>query len=149
MYLQTPEYVLNDIGLLQIDGRIEFNDKAQPITVCGSKPNEGDKATVIGWGKTQSFGGASNNLRYLTVTIMNSSDCINRDFPLLILANQICATTPVGQGTCNGDSGGPLIYNGTQCGIVSWGINCATGYPDVYSNTCDQLKWINEVITNY
>lgn len=149
LYMETKEYILNDIGLVQIDGKFEFNDNVQPIKICESVPKDGDKATVVGWGKTQLFDGSSNELRYLNVSIMNASDCLNRDFPLLILANQICAISPVGQGTCNGDSGGPLIYNGSQYGIVSWGINCAVGYPDVYTNACDQAKWIKAVIANY
>lgn len=39
-------------------------------------------------------------------------------------------------------SGGPLVVNGVQVGIVSWGIPCALGYPDIFTNVKNFLPWI-------
>ena len=34
----------------------------------------------------------------------------------------------VGKAFCTGDTGGPLTYQGTHVGIVSWGYGCARPY---------------------
>lgn len=44
-----------------------------------------------------------------------------------------------------GDSGGPLASGSTVIGLVSWGIACALGVPDVYARVSSHRNWI---ITN-
>ena len=44
---------------------------------------------------------------------------------------------------CQGDSGGPLVSNNKIIGIVSGGIPCAIGYPDVYTGVANFLDYIN------
>lgn len=46
-----------------------------------------------------------------------------------------------------GDSGGPLAENGKVVGIVSWGMPCARGYPDVYTRVFSFKNWIEEKIS--
>jgi secreted trypsin-like serine protease len=49
--------------------------------------------------------------------------------------SKLCAGGEQGRDSCNGDSGGPLTYNGMQIGIVSWGsVNCGDPVPAVYVN---------------
>ena len=56
-------------------------------------------------------------------------------------ATMLCAAGTTSTGavidSCSGDSGGPLIYgdgpNAKLVGIVSWGQNCATRHPGVYT----------------
>lgn len=53
-------------------------------------------------------------------------------------------------GSCNGDSGGPLLVDGIQVGIVSFGVNdCAASYPSVYTRVTDFYSWINTTIASY
>lgn len=54
-------------------------------------------------------------------------------------------------GSCNGDSGGPLIdASGTQVGIVSFGSSqgCASGIPDGYARVSNYIEWINGQIAD-
>lgn len=44
-----------------------------------------------------------------------------------------------------GDSGGPLVKDGEVVGIVSGGINCAIGFPDVFTNVYKYLSYIKEI----
>jgi secreted trypsin-like serine protease len=53
----------------------------------------------------------------------------------------------VGKGTCNGDSGGPILLGDqkTVVGIVSFGSQeCELGFPTIYTNVLNYLQWIGE-----
>lgn len=56
----------------------------------------------------------------------------------------VCTLNTIGEGACFGDSGSPLAFNNEQIGIVSFGMPCAKGYPDVYTNVPAFKKWISE-----
>ncbi|MEO1173254.1 MAG: trypsin-like serine protease [Myxococcota bacterium] len=48
------------------------------------------------------------------------------------------------QGSCNGDSGGPLYReDGKQIGLVSWGVlGCDVDSPSVYASVANLRRWI-------
>lgn len=49
-------------------------------------------------------------------------------------------------GRLYGDSGGPIVYNGEQIGIVSFGgFKCESGLPDVDTSVPAFKNWIAEV----
>lgn len=53
-------------------------------------------------------------------------------------------------GSCNEDSGGPLVVNGTQIAIVSFGVvNCSAGIPSVYVRLSYFADWIDETMENF
>lgn len=63
----------------------------------------------------------------------------------------LCAggATPAGKivDACQGDSGGPLIASGSAgpmlIGIVSWGEDCASRYPGVYTRVSAEFTFLN------
>lgn len=57
----------------------------------------------------------------------------------------IC-TSGVGTiGVCSGDSGGPLLVNGVQVGITSFGTtNCSLSMPSVFTRITEFQSWIWE-----
>merc|ERR1712224_198926 len=65
-----------------------------------------------------------------------------------IEAGMMCAYSE-GKDSCGGDSGGPLLIEGSSpstdelVGIVSWGISCADqDYPGVYTRISYYYDWI-------
>lgn len=45
-----------------------------------------------------------------------------------------------------GDSGSPLIKGDELVGVVSWGIPCAVGFPDVHTRIAPYIEWIQKYI---
>ncbi|KAI5630983.1 trypsin domain-containing protein [Phthorimaea operculella] len=59
---------------------------------------------------------------------------------------ELCTVHSAGHGMCNGDSGSALIRvdNSQQIGIVSWGLPCARGAPDMFVRVSAYRDWILE-----
>lgn len=47
-----------------------------------------------------------------------------------------------------GDSGSPIIKDDKLVGLVSWGIPCARGFPDVHTRIPPFVEWIGSEIRN-
>lgn len=62
----------------------------------------------------------------------------------LVTNGNICVHQFTTKGQCNGDSGGALISNGAQIGIVSFGGECTEGVPGVSTSVTAFLNWIKE-----
>ena len=114
-------------------------------------------ATVTGWGARQPGpGDFPDKLHEATVLLRSRKYCrqtINRDIGVTDAiysgGPQICSHTPGGHDACNGDSGGPLVAippgdPPIQIGIVSWGYNCDTRYPSVFTRVSYYKSWIEE-----
>lgn len=84
-------------------------------------------AQIIGWG-TRDDNKLSSVLMEGTVPIVSRAQCTSASSysPAEILSSHICAGFQQGGvDSCQGDSGGALISNSKQIGIVSWGEGCA------------------------
>lgn len=92
----------------------------------------------------------SPELQWVDKRIISNSQCTRTYGPSVVLMSTVCT---IGgqyneQGTCNGDSGGPLIIDEggvwTQIGVVSFVSNqgCGSGYPAGYVRTTSFLNWI-------
>nr|CAI5866835.1 unnamed protein product [Callosobruchus analis] len=46
---------------------------------------------------------------------------------------------------CYGDSGAPVMCNGVQYGVVTWGIGCADSLPGVFTRVDTHLDFIKDV----
>lgn len=46
-----------------------------------------------------------------------------------------------------GDSGGPLVQaDGSLIGIVSWGVPCGLGLPDIFTQVSSYKDWIDTIV---
>ena len=73
------------------------------------------------------------------------------DFVYEVMDNQICAgLLEGGHNACNGDSGGPMVFNNELVGVTSWGIFWDTPHhPSVYSSVAYYSDWIEETLNSF
>lgn len=153
-------HLKNDIALVRLKRKIEFNDYIRPIclpfvsTITGE---EEKKYTVIGWGKVDNFlEEGSPNLQFAKVVSTPVSEC-NELQPQEVKPidhTQLCAGGNLGKDACKGDSGGPLVdvpdiphsseLKYVQIGIVSFGYKTcgAQEVPTVYTRVSSFIDWI-------
>ncbi|NXB70401.1 GRAA protein, partial [Donacobius atricapilla] len=147
----------NDIMLLQLRGRADFNEAVQPISLPTSDndPKPGTACTVAGWGMTTNRPRAwPTALMEVNITVIEREICNDKSHyngKPVITGNMICAGAKNGgKDSCNGDSGGPLICNNEMKGITAFGKPKKCGKadsPGVYTRLTKQcLKWIRETI---
>ncbi|XP_065336417.1 trypsin-1-like [Cloeon dipterum] len=140
----------NDIAILEVSPAFVFSDNVQPITLPnqGDAPAVGSPATVIGWGRISNGGALSDVLKEVVIEVRDQALCqgVYNDIGYDVYDGQICADVPEGNlGSCNGDSGGPLLVDGVVVGLVSWANGCATpGYPTVYNRVAYYRDWITQ-----
>jgi len=149
--IQHPQYDQNnDIGVVRLDSPVNFTNYISPIRLRNIPGDlAGAPVRVSGWGITSDNSGLSPTLNYVDLTVITNAECA-AVFGNAITDVKICTSTPGGQSTCSGDSGGPLIYlesDGiyTEVGIVSFGAadGCTLGYPAGYSRVTSYLDWIS------
>jgi len=135
--------LVNDLALIKLPSPVEMNEYISTVSLPSSDVSVGTTVTPTGWGRpSDSASGTSDVLREVDVPIMSNADC---DATYGIIQDGvICIDASNGKGTCNGDSGGPLNYNGATYGITSFGSSagCEVGLPDAFTRVNYYLDWI-------
>ncbi|XP_068244025.1 CLIP domain-containing serine protease B4-like [Palaemon carinicauda] len=147
----------DDIALIRLSSPIDFSTKwVHPICLPPHGMNlqrlVGDReAVVAGWGTTESGQGSSRLLHVLLPP--ETVDFCNHTYGGKMVKGQVCFGGHLGQDSCAGDSGGPLILGGPgdqppflQIGIVSYGPSTCglDSVPGVYTSVSDYREWIDE-----
>jgi secreted trypsin-like serine protease len=116
----------NDVMLLRLVDSVP-SSVASPVRLNAdsNEPEDGDSLTVVGWGLTiRDVLLTSPVLQQTSVDYITNGACY-----LGLVSSDMMCCVEAGQGTCKGDSGGPLLIPGdgedVQVGITSWGLGCA------------------------
>ncbi|KAE8636335.1 hypothetical protein XENTR_v10002941 [Xenopus tropicalis] len=150
--IETFDY---DVQLLQLSKAAVLGSDVSvlPLSVKRKKLQPGTVCETAGWGTTTNHRNIiSDKLMEVNVTIVDTKTCAKRWKPLInITRNMICTSENVEvKGTCGGDSGGPLICNGSLRGLTSFGMpECALpGDASVYAKlNRNIIRWINKIIS--
>ncbi|XP_054087781.1 serine protease Hayan-like [Zeugodacus cucurbitae] len=150
----------DDIAVIELDGVAVFNQHVYPTclhTDEGELPYDID-LVVTGWGLTESKKPSdillAANLTYLPVPLCDQSYANLNELRLNrgIIDTQLCAFS-LYHDACPGDSGGPLhivkdkhFNNYRVVGIVSFGPECGSDLPGVYTRVSDYLDFIEAVV---
>lgn len=130
----------NDIAVIKM-ATVPLTSTIEPIPLSRHNTAAGSMATVSGWGLTSDFGSTPNILNYVGTEIIENSICASTYGDDVIVSTTICSYGA----SCSGDSGGPLIYDDQQIGVVSFGASesCAN-YPSGYTRVSQFISWIEK-----
>ncbi|XP_066474432.1 granzyme A-like [Tiliqua scincoides] len=145
----------NDIMVLQLQTKAKINQAVKTIQLVKnfSDIKAGTQCLIAGWGKIDDKPKtmSSDTLREVNVTVLERQFCNGKEHynshpPVTI--NMVCAGDKRGgKDACKGDSGGPLICNKEQKGIVSFGRSCGSSkFPGIYTRlTKTYVSWIKKI----
>ncbi|KAF5305824.1 hypothetical protein FQR65_LT07563 [Abscondita terminalis] len=129
----------HDIALVELQRNII---SPRIIALPNTFPRYNSWCVLTGWGyvsTSQKF--IPNKLQKIWLTLISPPRC-SFQLSLPVLNTNVCTISRAGRGACTYDSGGPLVCNSVQTGVVSWGIPCALGRPDVYTSVASYRNWI-------
>lgn len=86
--------------------------------------------------------------------IVNQEKCVTayEDYNTSVTTNMICAGLfeTGGVGSCDHDTGGPLVVDGILVGITSWSYGCARPkFPSVFTKVSMYRSWIDWITQTY
>ncbi|XP_037049377.1 serine protease snake-like [Bradysia coprophila] len=149
-----------DIALLRLNRQVTFTRFVRPACIWQSYSINSTKAVATGWGQVEFAGDRSDDLRKVSLNIIDYTDCrqlyeTSKKLRRGIVKSQLCAGhLQGGKDTCHGDSGGPvqIITPKNQCvfhiiGITSFGKACAAvNTAAVYTRVSSYVDWIESVV---
>ncbi|XP_059372865.1 LOW QUALITY PROTEIN: trypsin alpha-3-like [Carassius carassius] len=87
----------------------------------GFDPEEAADVKTVGWGSLNNLGGRPDKLQELTIKVMERWLCGRGDYYGTKFTNNMLCAAERRKDTCDGDSGGPLLYKDIAVGITSNG----------------------------
>ncbi|GJQ80501.1 hypothetical protein Trydic_g12393 [Trypoxylus dichotomus] len=132
----------DDIALIRLASPLRYSSTVAAVTL-DLKGSQSIDVTLIGWGSTKRRGPALNRLQQYSTQIIRQAVC-TRQYSH-ITEKQFCTKLKRGSGSCDGDSGGPLIDSDTkvQVGIATFSALHGCGIaPDVYTRVSSYIPWI-------
>merc|ERR1711997_935803 len=116
-----PNTLENDIALVRLPEKIEFNDYIRPACLPPAEDESngyvGELTTPVGWGKNaDSAGGITPDLNMVEdLPVIPMADCADY-YGSIIYSGIMCIDSTGGKGVCNGDSGGTLNIRQSEGG---------------------------------
>uniref|UniRef100_A0A182QCJ2 Peptidase S1 domain-containing protein n=1 Tax=Anopheles farauti TaxID=69004 RepID=A0A182QCJ2_9DIPT len=137
----------NDVALLQLQQSLPTSAYIRPIALRTTSVPARSEVVISGWGRIYQGGPTSSVLRYNRATVLADQQCRAATG---ISSGLICFTSPVNNGACNGDSGGPAVLNNQLVGVANFIINyCGSSSPDGYAKVSDFVPWIQATMRRY
>ncbi|KAL7731140.1 hypothetical protein ACLKA6_014336 [Drosophila palustris] len=143
----------NDISLLQMAEPFKFDYitvapvKLPALNFATPQLESGGEGELIGWGLNATDGTIQKTLQQVSLKIYSDEECTARHKGAANPRYHICGGVDEGgKGQCTCDSGGPLLFDGQQVGIVSWSVKpCAAApYPGVFCKVANYIDWIEK-----
>jgi len=138
----------NDIAVLWFAQALPFRNTIRParVPVQNAPPPYGTNALVSGWGSTR-YVSRSDILQFISVPLITNQQCQQLHTNFRILPGMLCMAIVDGRSPCSADSGSPMVANGIQLGIMSFGTGCGRyGVPTGFTRVAAYTNWIRSVV---
>lgn len=149
----------NDIALIKLDRPFNASEAVRAVAFLragGANPETDATVDTAGWGSVDNLGSRPDTLHELQVEVVSARRCARSDYfgskftGNMMCAHKVCSrpacTLPFRtMDTCDGDSGGPLLYGGVAVGITSnGGKKCGQlKKPGIYTIISQYTQWID------
>nr|XP_027227590.1 chymotrypsin-2-like [Penaeus vannamei] len=120
-----------------------MTDKVFPIKLPTHPVKADTPVVVTGWGRTMSETKKTTLQEIVTrtITVQKCKETFR------FVDETIICTRATNVSPCNGDSGGPAMYEGYLVGLVSFGRRgCKTDTPQGFTSVYHHLKWIERAM---
>uniref|UniRef100_A0A8C2AKV7 Peptidase S1 domain-containing protein n=1 Tax=Cyprinus carpio TaxID=7962 RepID=A0A8C2AKV7_CYPCA len=143
----TIQCIVSTVLILLLYQKIHLNNNVQliPLPKGGEDGTANRVCSVMGWGRQWTNGSPSARLLEAKVLIENKQKCHYGWGDEYIDSQMICVHGS--GGSCEYDSGGPLVCGATAVGITSFGVlpHCNSHEkPNVYTKISAFLPWIKK-----
>ncbi|XP_044727725.1 modular serine protease-like [Chrysoperla carnea] len=137
----------NDIAILILNISIKFTSRIRPVCVDWSNQLQstllkpGAIGAVAGWGTTEEFGNAAEELQAIRMPYVDYDTCVSKlpeEFKPFITNDKICAGYNNGSSVCTGDSGGGLAFKKSDRYFIEGIVSVAPAK----GSTCDSHKYV-------
>lgn len=134
----------NDVALMRLQQAFQLSNSISTIALRRSEVPSGSTVTISGWGRLYNNGPLPSVLQYNQATALSRLVC---RFETGFNVGLLCLRSPVNNGACNGDSGGPAVYNNQLVGVANFVVNgCGSSRADGYAQVSDFISWIESRI---
>ncbi|XP_073831794.1 trypsin-like [Musca autumnalis] len=145
----NPTVTIHDIALLKLESPLPFYIALGHVNLPKDTQTqyENKDVTLIGWGLNECFqtmGSLTSRLNKVSLKTITLNEC-RLSLLSVVHKTNLCAGGN-GKGQCSGDSGGPLMLNNRQIGVVSWSLKPCAKKPGVFTNVSYYIDWIKETI---
>ncbi|XP_017869914.1 PREDICTED: serine protease SP24D-like [Drosophila arizonae] len=132
---------LNDVALLRVESPFIYSENVQPIPLASKDTPGGVDVVISGWGRLWHQGDLPRYLQWNTLRTLTVDEC-EKSIAWGVPAG-LCLIHEANNGACNGDSGGPAIYNGEVVGVAGFVVGgCGNIYADGYARVYYHVDWI-------
>ncbi|XP_065363303.1 chymotrypsin-like protease CTRL-1 [Calliphora vicina] len=142
----NPTITIHDIALIRLKDPINLTTNLREVQLDNGYNMSYETITgyLVGWGLNGTDGVLANQLEKVNLEIITLDEC-RKCLKSFIHNSNLCAGG-VQKGQCSGDSGGPLLHENKQIGLVSWSLKPCASKPGIFTNLSYYTKWIKETI---
>ncbi|XP_017056341.1 serine protease SP24D-like [Drosophila ficusphila] len=132
---------LNDVAVLRLETPLIFSDAIKPIALPTADTPADVDVIISGWGRIKHQGDLPRYLQYNTLSSISTEKC--EELIGFGFEGELCLLHLEDNGACNGDSGGPAVYNDQLVGVAGFVVGgCGSSYPDGYARVFYFKDWI-------
>ncbi|XP_030566121.1 serine protease SP24D-like [Drosophila novamexicana] len=133
----------NDMALLRLEKALVYSSQIRAIPLASVETPVASQVIISGWGLLSTNGDLPRQMQWNTLSSISRLSCITAIG--VYRESMLCLAHEQGNGACNGDSGGPAIFNGELVGVAGFVVDgCGSANPDGYAKVFYHREWIIE-----